>query len=241
MQSQLARVLETIILPKIERNGMTDVFTAPLKWRPDMSLPEGMSATRKPIRGKRVRSFRGRPYGATAIEEANWPEDQLSASRAPRLCFVLRFPTTLQVADYELHCLPGHGILMQPGVPFTDSKTPTAQPRELLQIMPYHQGLLCWIVERSQDATRKQRVKEHTCSIPRSQAVDYIRMLAEEAPRDTPHHRSLCDSLLRISLILLLREMEELPVLHTGAAAGNATKGRGRFAIFFGFGYLEYR
>jgi len=218
---------------------MKEIFTACPQWRPDMDLPEGMNAMRKPLRGKRVPAHRWRPYGATAIEEARWPEDQLSASRTPKLCFVLRFPTTLQTADYQLHCRPGHGILVQPGIPSTSSKTPSAQPRTLLQIMPYHEGLLCWITERWQDADQNQRVKEHTCSIPRSQAAGYLRMLADEAPRDLPHSRSLCDGLLRILLIFLLREMEDLPVLHTGAAGAASLPGSSAYSLQQLHEYIE--
>ena len=196
---------------------MNDIFVACPKWRPDMDLPEGMNVTRKSIHGKRVPAQRGRPYGATTIEEARWPEDQLSSARTSKISFVLQFPTTLQIADYLLHCLPGQGILLPSGIPSTNSKAPSEQPRKLLQIMPYHDGLLCWAVERWQDSSGKQRVKEHTCSIPRSQAAEFLRMLTEETQRDAPHRHTLCDSLLRILLILLLREMEELPVLHTGS------------------------
>lgn len=215
-QHKLIDIVRNVILPQVELNGMTDIFTACPEWQPNMSLPEGMSVTRKPIRGTRIPAHRGRPYGPTMIEEAQWPEDHLSSARTAKLYFVLRLPATLQIADYQLHCLPGHGILVPPGIPFSANKAPGVQPRELLQIMPYYAGLLCWTVEHWRDAAQKQRVREHTHSIPRSQAASYLRMLAEEAPRDTPHCRLLCDSLLRILLILLLREMEELPVLYTG-------------------------
>jgi AraC-like DNA-binding protein len=215
-QEALADILKTIILPQVERNGMDQTFTAPPRWQPDMDLPEGMTATRKSLRGKRVPVRGMRAYGSMAVVEASWPEDNLHSARTPKLCFILRFPTMLQVSDYVLHCRPGHGILLPPGIPFTYRYDSSLPNQEMLQMMPYHGGLICWHTRHWQDAARKPHVREQSCSVPRSQAVFYINQLVEEAVRNAPRRRLVCDSLLKIMLVLLLREIWELPVLRTG-------------------------
>jgi AraC-like DNA-binding protein len=221
--SVLSDVLKNSILPWVERDGMSGIFTAHSQWQPCMTLPEGMTATHKPLRGKRVRARGGRAYGSTSVVEANWPEDGLQSTRTPKLCFVITGAVIYQAHDYVLHCQPGHGILLPPGTPFAGSGhsylDQTKQHQgicEILQIMPYHGGLICWLTKRRYDNSSASHVQESTCSIPHSRVPYYLNQLVDESLKDQLHQRLICDSLLKICLAFLQRELQELPVLETG-------------------------
>jgi len=218
--SSLVNVLENTVIPWVERDGMTNIFTAYSKWHAGMELPDGMTVTRKPLRGKRKATRGGRAYGATSVVDANWLEDGLCSARTPKLCFVLAGPLALQIADYVVHCSSGHGLLLAAGIPFANTPIWDHQGLyKMLQMMPYHGGLLCWFTHRWRDAEGKSHVTEQTYSVPHSQATFYLNQLADESFKKAPHQQLICDSLLNIVLALLLRELQELPVLRTGEIA----------------------
>ena len=202
---------------------MNNVFTATAPWQPLMTLPEGMRATHRPILGKRVAVRGGRAYGSTSVVEARWPEDNLQSARTPKLCFAITGSLVYQAHDCILHCQPGHGILLPPGTPFSGSRhsylDDTRQHQgicEFLQMIPYHGGLICWLSRRQYDDSSKPHVLENTCSIPHSRVPSYLNQLIDEVLAHQPHQRLVCDSLLRIAMAFLQRELEELPVLQTG-------------------------
>lgn len=212
-------------MPWCMRWGTTRIFTAYERWQPEMKLPEGMTMSRKPMVGRRVPVHSGRPYGGASVVAAEWRADSLHSARTPKLCFVLGGPVVYRVADYVLHCKPGHGILLPPGVPFASGKLgylDTTQPNqgfcEMLQLMPYHGGLICWRSESKLNANGEIRKTEETCSIPHSAVTFYLDQLVKEALVAKSNHRVVCDSLLNIAMTLLHRELQELPVLTTGTA-----------------------
>lgn len=207
---------------------MDNVFTAIGDWQPLLDLPDGMAAGHKPLQGKRVKVRATRAYGATSVIEARWPDDNLSAARTPKLCFVLTGTVALQVNDYVLHCQPGHGILIPPGTHFAsggqsylDCSKQHQGICEILQIMPYHGGLICWLSRRRYEGASAPRVQEITCSIPRSRVPFYLNQLVDETLKGQPRQQLICDSMLRIAFVFLLRELEGLPVLETGEIHDN--------------------
>jgi AraC-like DNA-binding protein len=242
-QSVLASVLENTVIPWIKRDGVANILTAYPKWHAGMDLPDGMTVTHKPLRGKRKAARGGRAYGAAAVVDAQWPEDSLCSARTPKLCFVLAGPMSLQVADYMVHCLRGHGLLLPAGIPYAN--TPVWERQgiyELLQMMPYHGGLLCWFTRRWRDAADTSHVMEQTYSVPHSQAAFYLNQLAEEAIKPAPHQQLILDSLLKIVLTLLLRELQQLPVLQTGEispAADTHLSGKMSYSITQAQKYIE--
>jgi len=210
-------------MPWCTRWGTARIFTASACWAPEMSLPEGMTATHKPIIGHPVPVHSGRPYGGASVVKAEWRADFLHSARTPKLCFVLGGPVAYRVADYILHCKPGHGILLPPGVPFANGKVgylDTTQAHqgfcELLQLMPYHGGLICWRSESKMDVRGELHKSEETCSIPQSAVTFYLDQLVKEATIEKSNRRVVCDSLLNIAMALLHRELQELPVITTG-------------------------
>jgi len=220
-QHALAAILKEAILSRVEQNGMGLVYTARARWQPDREIPRGMRATYKPLHDRRVPVRTIRAYGDFSLTEAEWPKDNLHAARTPKLIFVLRLPTILRIADYELHCLPGHGVLVPSGIPSTRIQNSTAKNQELFQLMPYSSGLLCWLARRWVDEEGKLCVKEQTCSIPHSQTTFYLNRLVEEATSQNEHGSLVCDSLLKIILSLLHRELQQVPLLTTGKIASD--------------------
>ena len=221
--SSLVGVLENTVIPWVERDGMSNMYVAIPQMQSLMELPDGMTATRKPLRGKRVAARGGRAYGTTSVVEARWPEDGLNSARTAKLCVVLAGPIIYQVHDHVLHCQPGHAILIPPGTPFSGSGhtylDQTKQQQgicEILQMMPYHGGLICWLTRRRYDDLNNSRVHESTCSIPHSRVPFYLNQLVDEALKNQSHQRLICDSLLKIAMAVLHRELLELPVLETG-------------------------
>ena len=221
--STLSDVLKHSVLPLVEREGMSGIYVATPHWHPLMTLPQGMTATHKKVRGKRVAARGGRAYGTTSVVEARWTEDDLQSTRTPKLCFVINGSVAYQVHDYVLHCQPGHGILLPPGTPVTrsgnnylDRSKQLQGLCEILQMMPYHGGLICWLSRRRFDDSPDPHVQESTCSIPHSRVPFYLNQLVDESLKDQPHQHLICDSLLKIALAFLQRELEELPILETG-------------------------
>ena len=221
--SVLFDVLENSVIPWVERDGMSTVYVAIPHWEPLMTLPEGMTATHKPLQGKRIAARGGRAYGSTSVIESRWIEDGLQSTRTPKLCFIITGCVVYQAHDYVLHCQPGHGILLPPGTPFASSghtyldQTKQSQGVcEFLQMMPYHGGLICWLSRRRYDDSSDPHVQESTCSIPHSRVPFYLNQLVDEALKNQSHRLLICDSLLKIALAFLQRELQELPVLQTG-------------------------
>lgn len=222
-QSELALILKDTVLPQIKRDGMANIFTACPQWRPDMDLPEGMTATRKPLRGKRVPVRGGRPYGKMALGEAIWPEDGLHSSRTPKLCFILTGPVAFHANNYLLHCGPGHGILLPAGTPFSNGRhsflDQDRQHRgiyEMLSMMPYQGGLVCWLSRGQQDAQGKMHRMDINCMISHSQVPFYLSQLLDEATTNNLQRDLVCNGLLNVAIGLLHRELQQSPVLQTG-------------------------
>lgn len=229
MNFSVLRAVADCVLPAARSQGMEKIFVAPPRWKRGLELPEGMRITRRAPVGRRV-SVRGRrAYGASAVVEAEWPQDKLHSTRTPKLCFVLSGAVTMRVADYVLHAAPGHGVLLPPGTPFDDgsdlllkeTKTPHKH-YESLMLLPYHDGLLCWVSRRRCDEKGDWHKSEDTVSVPHSQASFYIERLNAEATANNLHRKEICDGLLGITLALLHRELQELPVIRTGEISGDA-------------------
>jgi AraC-like DNA-binding protein len=219
----LPQVLEKSIIPWAQQGGMARIFTALPRWEREMELPPGFSVTRRDLRGPRIPVRASRFYGGATIVDAQWPEDNMHSARTPKLYFVLEGPVAMRVADYVVHCRTGHGIFLPPGIPFANDQTSLlddTQPHrgvyELLQIMPYHGGVLCWKTQSRCDQSGNKQSLEETSSIPHSQVTFYLHYLMNEATTPNPHRRLICDSLLNIVVALLHRELQQLPTFRTG-------------------------
>lgn len=223
-QSKISLILENSILPWVARWGVSRVFVTAPQWKRGLNLPEGMKVTQRPMLGKRIPKRSGRPYGGATVVNAEWPEDQLHSARTPKLCFILAGPVAYRIADYVVHCKPGHGLLIPAGVPFAnghglnylDETQPNQGLCEILQILPYNGGLLCWKSRSQMDSLGMTHKSEETCSIPHSAVSFYLDRLMIEATTQNLHNRIVCNSLLNIAMALLHRELQQLPIIVTG-------------------------
>lgn len=214
--SSLAGIIKNDILPLVNHEGMANVFVAVQQWTPYLTLPYGMTATRKPITGKRIAMRTKHNYGKFFTEEAVWPKDNLQSMRVPRLFYILRYPLDIQISDYVLHCQLGHCVIVPPGTPSTHLFENWSSNWEMLRMQPYHEGLLCWHAQGWRNEKDKFLMREQSCSIPHSRASSYLRDLVEEAGPRREHHEVVCDGLIKILFSLLHRELQHLPVLKTG-------------------------
>lgn len=203
-------ILEKVLLPRVNQHGMARIFVAQSHWQHRMNLPAGMSAEHSPLQGKRVSRRNKYAYGKASVIDAHWPADNLQSARVPKLFFCLSFPIEMQIADYKVRYHPGDGIFVRPGIPFPVRPAPVY---ELLQILPYRGGLTCWNTRRWKDNSGEEYVEGQSISIPHSQASFYFLQLAEEVSEKSPQSQIICDSLLKLALAILLRELRDAPVL----------------------------
>ena len=226
---QLQNVLLEKILPRVQARGVAGLFIAHPSWeslqKAAPALPDGAAVTPKPLRGKRVRGRNLRTHGNMGVEEFRWPQDKLLSVRVPKLCFATEGPIGFQIADYVLHCSPGHGILLPPGTPFPDgalSVLDEARPHhnacEMLMLLPRQGSLSCWSSRQWFDEPRKMLQRSVSCSVPQSQVTPLLHQLVDETTRRQLHWETIGSCLLQAALSLLHRELQELPVIHADNA-----------------------
>jgi AraC-like DNA-binding protein len=213
---------------------MAIVFPAHPSWKTfraaDPPLPDGTTITRKPLQGKRVRGRHDRTYGNMGVEEYRWPKDRLLSAHVPKLCFVTEGPVAFQIADYVLHCGPGHGILLPPGTPFPDGTLQilddTRRPHnacEMLMILPRQGSLSCWNSRQWLDKQGNLLHKSISCSVPQSQVSPFLHQIVDETTRRQLHWENICCCLLQAALSLLHRELQEIPVIQGGDVSFEST------------------
>ncbi len=226
-EQPLEKRLKEQIIPWVNMRGISHIFIAQPSWRAlqqsGPELPPGATVTHRPLRGKRERSRIIRSHGKANIEQDRWPQDQLLSARVPKLCFITEGPVAYQISDYVLHCSPGHGILLPPGTPNPDGKLAvldtTREHRnvcELLMLLPRQGSLSCWTSRQVYDAKGKMARHSDTYSILQSLVTPCLQQLVEETTHRQLHWQSVCDSLLRTAILLLHRELKELPIIHGG-------------------------
>lgn len=192
--------------------------------RRNSQLPPGASL--EPRRWKHKAgngSYKARPYSATNVVDKEWKADGLLAARVPKLCFVLSGHVAFSIADYVLHCKPGHAILIPPGVPFpngrdsyVDRSVVGNQECELLQVLPHPNGhTTCWTTHHRQEEGRFYKTAV-TCSILHSAMSLHLGLLGEEYEVQDEYQEAIRTRILQTLLIRLLRELRHLPTLRSG-------------------------
>lgn len=223
LPSSLQEVLQHPLITHAQQWGAERLAVAPPVWKANTELPEGMTMSRAALKGrnKKIRSLR--PYGSASLFDAVWPADQLHSARAPVLCFVIQGPLAYRISNYVLHCESGHGILMPPGLPFADGTHRFLDDTKMhqgscvmLQMQPYHEGLFCWRTQRWLDERGRLQHNEQNSSLHGSLVPGYLYQLMEEMQRPQQYRQMICDSLLRLLLGTLHRELQDLPVFETG-------------------------
>ena len=226
MQPPLVKILQHQIIPWVEQYGITKLAVAApslltLKGQANqVSLPDGMSVSSVPLKSKRTPIRGRRLYGDVALIDARWPKDHLESCKAPIFAYIVSGVVKFPVGDYLLHCQPGHGILIPPGVAhsdgahlFLDESIPHNHACQILNVRPYKGGVECWL-SHTQDGRHFSHRTNEACRIPQMQIVSYIESLTEEIQNYRPHYQKACTALLVAILNLLLRELENSPRFH---------------------------
>lgn len=207
-------------MPQVIEHGIDNMVIALPSWKEMQAemeaLPTGVTITRKALKSQRVPVKGRRFFGNAAIEDARWPKDGLLSCRAPKLCFAVANPIAFQAGNYVIHCNPGHSILIPPGVPHSDGShthiditRPNNGSCDLLVMMPYNEGIECWLSRTRDGRHWSHHSAGESCRILHRQAAFYFEALLEEATSKTHHHQQMSNGLLMVLMTLLLREMED--------------------------------
>jgi AraC-like DNA-binding protein len=222
--SSLFRALRDQIIPCIERWGMAKILVAPSSFaefrKRQSTLPDGITAKPRPIRGKRQAVRSPRVYGAAGMVNARWPDDNLQSTRTPKFNFVLSGAISYPIADYEVRLPCGYGVLLPPGVPFAweihkehlDFDAGSKHCR-IFQMLPYQNSLNCWIGTKSLNARGKLFHEADVASLVHSKVSEYLINATHEALKEDTFRASICQSWLQLLAYELCRELEHIQVL----------------------------
>lgn len=203
---------------------MSKIAVAAPSWqalqRSESLFPDGMSVSKKPLHSKRIPVRGRRQYGNAALIDAHWPEDHLESCRAPYLAYILSGNVAFPLGGYTLHCKPGHGVLVPPGVAhsdgshlFLDESVPNNVSCKMFKIRAYNGGLECWLSHTQNGKHWSHRSAEESCRIPSLQAVFYLETLTEEVLAHRVGHQKIENALLIALINVLTRELQEAPKL----------------------------
>jgi AraC-like DNA-binding protein len=218
-ESSLCRALQDYVIPWVERYGADKLVPAAASYRELLArrenLPEGMSVRHRPWRGGRKAVRSSRVYGSVGVVNAKWPEDNLQSTRTPKLCFVLSGAIAYPIADYQLVCKAGHGLLLPAGVPFATALvrenialSPGAARCEILQLLPYQDSLNCWLSTKAIDDKGHFSNRADVACVLHSKVPEYLQNLIGEATRREQFHEAMCRSWLQLIVHELYRELQ---------------------------------
>ena len=220
---------------------MNNIVVARSTWREmqtmEDDLPQGASITHKPLKSKRIliKERKSHQYNSSVLV-ARWPKDGLTSSRTPILMFVIGGRVAIPLGDYTLRCAPYQGALILPGTPHpdgtqlclddVDQKTGFC---DMLSFRTLGDGVWGWINHSRGGRHWGGGVPAgEGCYIRNLQARRYLEALTEEAQKQSPYFREMCNDLLRLFITLVLREIQEQrsyqpPPLHSAALSLGAS------------------
>lgn len=218
--SPLFKIFDQQIVPWVERDGISKIAVAQPSWRAWQAArndsPSDIRGVPKPLLGKRKAIKGRRSYGNAAMVDACWPEDGLNSIRTPNLAFVLSGAVLLPLAGYQLHCQPGHGVLVPPGVAKPDGthlclddavRDNTAC--EILSICPFNGAIVCWLSYTRNGQHWSAHSPEERCYIRNSQAAYYLEAFSGEMLNRESRYRNVCEGLLTTLVNIMWRELRE--------------------------------
>lgn len=217
--SPLLKIFEAQIIPWVEQFGTANIALAQPSWRAWQAanhVPENIYGSPKPLLSKRKPVKGNRYYGNAALVDGHWPADNLHSFRSPNLAFILRGAVAFPLAGYQLHCRPGHGVLVPPGVAQSDGKhlcidesVPDNTACEILNLCSYNGAIVCWLSHTQKNEHWSYRSPEESCCITSYQAASYLETFSEEMQAQAPRYHSICNSLLNALVNLVWRELSQ--------------------------------
>jgi len=218
-QKDIRTILTTQVLPWWEQYGMSRLVASAntLKEFNAQPLPSAIQVSVKRRRGRKIAVRGPRPYNNTSYKIAVWPEDGQETIRYPALACVLRGQADFHIADYMVHCPPGHFMLFRENVPqpvdkpHFDGSDFSNRYCEVLWLMPqpgttHH--LLAWVCY-SQETKHTIRWLSDYCIVERPEKMTFFNSFFQEAPGHTSTSRKLAEISLHGFLLMFARELGE--------------------------------
>jgi len=218
--SPLFKVFDRQIVPWVERDGISKIALAQPSWRAwqaaQENSPDDIRGIPKPLSGKRKAVKGRRSYGNAAMVDACWPEDGLNSIRTPNLAFILNGGVLFPLCGYQLHCRPGHGVLVPPGVAKSDGthlclddSVPHNTACDILTICPFSGAITCWLSHTRDGQHWTARSPEERCYINNGQAVFYLEAFSAEMLKQELRYRDVCNGLLSALVNIIWRELRQ--------------------------------
>jgi len=234
--SSLFKIFDQQIVPWVERDGIAKMAVAQPSWQAWQAAreyaPADIHGTPKPLLGKRKALKGRRSYGNAAIEDACWPEDGLNSFRTPNLAYILSGAVLFPLGGYELHCRPGHGVLVPPGVAKSDGthlclddSVPGNTACEMLTICPFGGAIICWLSITRGGEHWSAHSPEERCYISNSEAAYCLETFNSEMLKRQSRYQQICEGLLSTFVNIMWRELREstqllpMPVSQSGLPA----------------------
>lgn len=216
--SPLTNIFKNQIIPWTQRWGIEKLILAQPSYQEiltnDFFLPPDVTFSYKPLQSRREPVKGRRDMDNTSSVDARWAKDRLHSTRAPKLYYVLSGHVALQLADYVVHCKPGHGICIPAGIPhsdgshlFIDETIPGADSCDLLMLRPFRGGAHCWISHTQDGKHWSYNSTDESLIIQHWQISTYFQGLFEELQKTDAHSKSICNGILQALMHQLAREI----------------------------------
>jgi AraC-like DNA-binding protein len=215
---QLVRLLRSQVIPWTAPGSTNGIFVARKKID-SLEVPEGITISRRKIKGKRVAIKKPRWHDMRFFA-AVWPDDNLQEITVPKLVCIISGEADYLVGNYCAHCTPGTFMLMPPLVPH-QQYAPNLQGERLkngsctlVHVVAFRHGIQFWYSRSVKD----QSINEYTDNylISSVSAARMMDLLMEEAAEEKPHFKAIAAGLIAALFALIAREIEAGNYIHPG-------------------------
>jgi AraC-like DNA-binding protein len=216
---EIIAVLTKQLLPLWERHGLSRlaVSAGTIEEFQAQTLPGALKVSIKKRHGKKVAARGPRLYENTSYRIASWPQDDQETLRFPALAFVLRGQADFHIADYVVHCPPGHFILFNAGVPQPDGRKPHFEGEEIagricdvlwLFAPPTATNRIAVWICRSQNKTHQVHQLFDFCLLERAEVLTFYNSFMREVTEQPDSYQKMAQASFQAFLLLFARELK---------------------------------
>lgn len=183
-------------------------------------LPDGVTMTRRKIKGKRVVIKNKRTYGNQRLYVAEWPEANLQELAVPKIACIVSGVADYLVGDACVSCGPGTFILMPPFIPH-QCHAPNLQGERLrngscglLHALAHKHGVLFWYSR----SINERFINEFSDNylIPNIAAMQTLHLLMDEATVGKAHSEFVIGGFIAAFFAIIAREIGTSNYMHPG-------------------------
>jgi len=218
-QKDIRTILTTQVLPWWEQYGMSHLVTSANTQQEfeAQPLPASIQVSVKKRRGRKIAVRGPRSYNNTSYRIAVWPQDDQESIRYPTLACVLRGQADFHIADYVVHCPPGHFVLFNSNIPQPMGKAHfeggniSKRYCEVLWLMVQPgttNRILSWICYSQSEEHWSRGLEEHH-SVEHTEKSILFNMFVREATLPTSNNSKLAEVSFHAFLLLMARESNE--------------------------------